>query len=477
MFNEIAAQFEHIVPSVDFWSLRLVDRRYEGLCVRQNILQPVQNLRSTGALITLLQGNGYGYAATCDLSPQGLEEASRQALSWIDVYAQYNLLTASQHARPKKSGHYHTTANIQWADWSLQDKITLLHHANNRLKQSEAIVDWSASLGHEVAQVLLVNSHGARIEQSFAYLSQGLGALANQGSETLRRTFGFDQHQQGGMELLEHRHFLDEASRVGDEALQLIHAPNCPAGQLDLLLMPGQMILQIHESIGHPLELDRILGDERNYAGTSFVTLDMFGHYRYGSELLNVTFDPTLEHQFASYGFDAEGTPAQRQYIIRDGILERPLGCTTSQRRTGGLAGVANARSNDWNRPPIDRMANLNLEPGTSSLEDMIAAVENGVLMDTNRSWSIDDSRNKFQFGCEYGRLIKDGELTKLVKNPNYRGISATFWRNLKKVGDHHTFKIMGVPNCGKGEPNQTIHVGHASPACVFSKVDVFGGT
>jgi predicted Zn-dependent protease len=244
---------------------------------------------------------------------------------------------------------------------------------------------------------------------------------------------------------------------------------------MDVVLAPDQMILQIHESIGHPLELDRILGDERNYAGTSFVTPEMFGTYRYGSELLNVTFDPTRIEELASYAFDDEGQPAQREYIIRDGVLLRGLGGATSQARSG-LPGVANARAISWNRPPIDRMANLNLEAGTSRFADMIAAVENGVYMETNCSWSIDDSRNKFQFGCEWARRIENGALTTVVKNPNYRGVSATFWRNLKMVGEAADVRVLGTPFCGKGEPNQVIRVGHASPPCLFSGVEVFGG-
>jgi predicted Zn-dependent protease len=244
---------------------------------------------------------------------------------------------------------------------------------------------------------------------------------------------------------------------------------------MDLLLMPSQMTLQIHESIGHPLELDRILGDERNYAGLSFVTPDMFGTYRYGSSLLNVTFDPTLPGELASYAADDEGTPAKRVHLIRDGILERPLGGELSQRRAR-LPGSACARACDWDRPAIDRMANINLEPNEEGLEDMIARVERGVLMDTNRSWSIDDSRNKFQFGCQLGRLIEDGELKGLVRNPGYRGISARFWRSLDGVGGPQTLEVRGVQNCGKGEPNQSVYVGHASPACLFRDIDVFGG-
>jgi predicted Zn-dependent protease len=277
------------------------------------------------------------------------------------------------------------------------------------------------------------------------------------------------------MEVLDEAGFDGLGPQMVEEALALLAAPDCPSDRRDLLLAPDQMMLQIHESIGHPLELDRILGDERNYAGTSFVTLDMFGRFAYGSPLLNVTFDPTRSEEFASYGFDDEGTRAERAFIIKDGILLRPLGGLTSQTRAG-LPGVANARASGWNRPPIDRMANLNVEAGDQSLAQLIAGVERGVYMKTNVSWSIDDSRNKFQFGCEWGQLIENGELTSLVKNPNYRGISATFWTALKGVGDRSTLEVLGTPFCGKGEPNQLIRVGHASPACLFGNVDVFGG-
>jgi predicted Zn-dependent protease len=281
--------------------------------------------------------------------------------------------------------------------------------------------------------------------------------------------------QHGGLEQVGRSGFVGCGRRLAEEALALLAAPNCPVGRMDLLLMPDQMMLQIHESIGHPLELDRMLGDERNYAGTSFVTLDMFGTYRYGSELLDVTFDPTIPEEIASYSFDDDGTEARKVWLIERGILRRPLGGRLSQLRAD-REGVANSRASGWNRAPIDRMANLNVEPGESTLSDMIASIERGVLMRTNTSWSIDDSRNKFQFGCEWGELIENGERRGVVKNPNYRGISAEFWRSLRMLGNRDTFEVHGTTYCGKGEPNQAIHVGHASPAGVFSNVEVFGG-
>jgi len=418
-----------------------------------------------------------GYGATSDLTRAGLADAARRAAAWAASTANASLFPVETVARPGRRGHYSTPVLRAWGSFPLKDKIALLHQASRRLKTHERVVDWQASLDYSESRTLFLTSEGADIEQTFSYITPGLTAVANRDAETQRRSHGgWTSARQGGLEQLERLGLAEEAERVAEEALTLLDAPNCPSGDMDLLLMPSQMALQIHESIGHPLELDRILGDERNYAGTSFVTPEMFGTYRYGSELLNVTFDPTQPEELASYAYDDEGTPAERQHLIREGILVRPLGGAISQARSQ-LPGVANSRACDWNRPPIDRMANLNLEPGDGDMQALIASVERGVLMDTNRSWSIDDSRNKFQFGCEYGRLIVGGELGAVVKNPNYRGISATFWRSLAKVGDVSTFRVLGVSNCGKGEPNQLIRVGHASPACVFRQVAVFGGS
>jgi predicted Zn-dependent protease len=262
---------------------------------------------------------------------------------------------------------------------------------------------------------------------------------------------------------------------IAEQSLELIAAPECPTATTSLVLAPDQMMLQIHESIGHPLELDRILGDERNYAGWSFVKLEDFGKLQYGSKLMNVTFDPTVSDEFASYAWDDIGAPATREFLIQDGVLKRGLGSLESQLRAG-VPGVSSQRASSWNRAPIDRMANLNLEPGTSSWDEIIGSVENGVYMESNRSWSIDDFRNKFQFGCEYAKKIENGKLGPVLRNPNYRGVTNPFWRSLTKIGSRATMGTYGTPNCGKGEPNQQIRVGHASPLCLFENVEVFGG-
>ena len=463
---------------VDYASVRLVDERSERLTVRRNQLEPIFNQFDTGVMISIWDAGGLGYAATTDLSEDGLRSAVDRARYWATVTAGSMVTTAAP--RNHATGTYVSPVEITWDTLPLDDRIGLLQQQSRLLGIDDRIVNWGASLvRRDVDQLLLTRSRvGAtgRIEQRFRFVYPSLQATANEGTNTQTRTFGGHAFcGQGGAEVLGRYGFGDAASQVAEQALELLDAPNCPTGVMDALLAPDQMVLQIHESIGHPLELDRILGDERNYAGTSFVTPEMFGTYQYGSELLNVTFDPTVPGQLASYAFDDDGTPAKRQHLIDNGILVRGLGGAVSQERSG-VPGVANSRADNWNRPPIDRMANLNVEPGASTLEELIASIEQGVYMHTNNSWSIDDSRNKFQFGCEYGQRIENGEIVGVVRNPGYRGISSTFWRSLSGVADTDSFTVMGTPNCGKGELNQMIGTGHASPACKFSNIEVFGG-
>ncbi|HTQ00751.1 MAG TPA: TldD/PmbA family protein [Casimicrobiaceae bacterium] len=460
----------------DFWSLRFVEERSESYAVRKNVAMPFSACTDRGVMATVYADGGYGYAATGDTSPAGLAAVLERAARWARLTARTALFDSSTLPRPAPQGRYESPG---YADRmpSRREWYDLLHAESQAAGLDPRIVDWEAGVEVRTAVHRLVTSSGGDVVQHYRFLMPGLSVTAHDDGVTQTRSLNGYRGicQQGGVEILARFAFADAGRRVAEEALELVAAPNCPSGTMDVLLVPDQMILQIHESIGHPLELDRILGDERNFAGTSFVTTDMFGSYRYGSNLLNITFDPTRPEELASYAFDDDGTKAEKVHLIRDGILLRPLGSAVSQARAG-LPGVANARADNWNRPPIDRMANLNLEPGDATFDDLVGSVSRGVLMETNCSWSIDDSRNKFQFGCERGRLIENGRIGGVVKNPNYRGISAEFWRNLAHVGDADTMQVLGTPYCGKGEPSQVIRVGHASPACVFTDVDVFGG-
>jgi len=466
----------HFDVRADFWSLRFVDEYCETYAVRKNVPMPYIACTDRGVMATAYVDGGYGYAATGDTSPEGLRGALERAARWARATATMALFDSRALPQPIPRGTY-ASPSLAEDGPSRRDWYDFLALESQRAGCDPRIVDWEAGMEVRTATHRLVTSTGGDVVQQYRFLFPNISVTAHAGGDTQTRTLNGYRGlcQQGGVEILRRFGFIGAGRHIAEEALELVTAPNCASGAMDVLLMPDQMILQIHESIGHPLELDRILGDERNFAGTSFVTPDMFGTYRYGSDLLNISFDPTRPEELASYAFDDDGTRAEKVSLIRNGILERPLGGAISQARAG-MPGVANSRANGWNRPPIDRMANLNLEPGDATFDELVAGIEHGVVMETNTSWSIDDSRNKFQFGCERARVIENGKIRHVVKNPNYRGISASFWRNLQRVGNVDTMQVLGTPYCGKGEPSQVIRVGHASPACVFSDVDVFGG-
>ncbi|WP_213878504.1 TldD/PmbA family protein [Pseudomonas sp. dw_358] len=471
----LAQRFAALRSRAPFFSVRYVRQSSQHLSVRKNIAEPPSLSRDEGAMLTVRIAGVEAYAATPDLSQAGLQRALEQAEAQARAIQAHALLDLSEQAVAQGRADY-LSPNFEQPFPSLADCFALLNQESASVPADERFASWQVSLGVTTVEQIYLNTAGAQLRQAQRFIFPGTTVTAYDGHDSQRRSLGRENFgQQGGAEVLERCGLMGSAVKVADQALQLLLAPNTPEGPRDLLLTPDQMTLQIHESIGHPLELDRILGDERNYAGTSFVKASDFGHLQYGSSLLNVTFDPDIPEQLASYAFDDDGTAASKQFLIRDGRLERPLGGALSQHRAS-LDGVANSRACGWNRAPIDRMANLNIEPGNRSMAQLVGSIEHGILMSTNRSWSIDDARNKFQFGCEWGQLIENGELKGVVKNPNYRGISADFWGNLSAVGDRSTFQVLGTPNCGKGEPNQVIRVGHASPACVFSQVDVFGG-
>ena len=468
---DISRSFHGLRSAVPFWSLRLHHETREVLAMRQDTLEPPRLSIDRGAMLTAVTEGGYGYCATSDLSASGLQQALDRATRWAEATKGKSVVRYEPARMGAPRGEYEGPAREKAPGrGALHD---LLAAECKRAKLDSRIVERQAMIELVDEERVYLTNTGGELRQHFHFVVPHMRVTANQASDTQTRSL--DHAQQGGYEQVERAGFVGSGARLAEEALQLLAAPNCPSGKMDLLLLPDQMMLQVHESIGHPLELDRILGDERNYAGTSFVTPDMFGAYRYGSELLNVTYDPTRREELASFAYDDEGTPVSKVFRIKNGTLVAPLGGRLSQARAG-LTGTANSRACAWNRPPIDRMANINIEPGTSTLEAMIGSIRRGVLMRTNVSWSIDDSRNKFQFGCEWGELIEEGRRARVVKNANYRGVSATFWRSLRAVGDASTFEVHGTQYCGKGEPNQVIHCGHATPACVFTGVDVFGG-
>ncbi|HAP44327.1 MAG: Zn-dependent protease [Spirochaetes bacterium GWD1_61_31] len=464
------------VPGAQWVGLRKRRSTATFFVARDAAFEEAATEQSEGVMVEVFHQGQFCYAATADLTPSGVARAAVAALATAKAVVGRGVFSFDQSVRPATAAHYESPRRLK-SPLGTDVICAYLIEACQALKVSDKVIQTMASVGEGRNDYELVSTSGARIEQTLHFHSLALNAVARDGNVVQRRTANgpWALAHQGGSELLDFPRMLAQATVVGREAVELLGAAPCPTDTRTLVLAPDQMMLQIHESIGHPLELDRILGDERNYAGSSFVKLADFGTFQYGSPLMNVSFDPTLAGELASYAADEIGNKAEKLLLIEKGILKRGLGSLESQKRSG-VPGVANQRASSWNRPPADRMANLNLEPGDTSFKDLIAGIEKGVYMQANRSWSIDDYRNKFQFGCEYGQLIENGKLTATVRDPNYRGISSNFWRNLSAVGDRASFQAFGTPNCGKCEPNQVMFVGHASPVCAFDNVEVFGG-
>lgn len=458
---------------VEWVSLREFQQKKTSLVARNGRQDETLTEIDHGVLVEVLVDGQFAYSATNTLSFPAIQAAAEKAVRLAREASKYKIHSFPLSARPKAVGHYRSPFRQAMGSISLKELSDILVAGSAALKTSDKIVNTAVSMTAFERNSRMVSSNGTDIEQETLSICLRLLATASDGKETQTRTNGFPCFQVG-MEFLDTKRICEEGREISEQALELLGAEECPSGVFDLVLAPDQLDIQVHESIGHPLELDRILGDEKNYAGWSFVKPNDFGNLIYGSPLLNVTFDPLVPSELASYAFDDIGNTATREYLIKNGILVRGLGSLESQERLK-IPGVANMRYSSWNRPPIDRIANVNMEPGETSFKNMISQIENGVYMETNRSWSIDDYRCKFQFSCEYGRRIQNGQLTNTLKNPNYRGTTLPFWKGLKAVGDTDSFKISGVPYCGKGEPNQLIHVGHAVPTCHFKNVEVFG--
>ncbi|MEM7253351.1 MAG: TldD/PmbA family protein [Pseudomonadota bacterium] len=472
MFETIEREFRALSGEHD--ALRVMASESDRLTCVRGVLAPPQSRRDRGAMWSHWDEGALGYAASPDLSANGLRWARDEARRWARLARTHS--SVRHPAFGNERGAFTAPVARPWVSAAPRERLELIEATAAQLNRDARVVNWLVGLRSLRTEEAFFTGRGGRVCQQIEYLFPSQHVTVHHKGETEQRSlWGDAAGRQGGLEVLDDVGFFSAPEPLLADALALLGAPNCPEGTMSVVLSPDQMILQLHESIGHPLELDRILGDERNYAGRSFVTLDMIGAHQYGSPLLNVTFDPGVSGELASYQFDHAGTKATRRYLIKDGVLVQPLGGRSSGYRAGQSA-LGNERAQNWNRPPIDRMANLNIEPGDSSFESLIAAVDDGVWMRTNSSWSIDDSRNKFQFGCEWAQRIRGGQLREVVRKPNYRGRSADFWRNLSGVGNQDTWDVLGTPNCGKGEPNQIIRVGHAAPACLFHHVEVFGG-
>jgi len=343
------------------------------------------------------------------------------------------------------------------------------------LRQNEKIKLTDCSMQFWKFDEVFASSEGAYIEQKKIESGAGASATAIEGNDVQRRSipcaFGGD-YAAAGYEFVEAQDLPGHAAGAAKEAVELLDAPQCPSDTRDLILEGSMLALQVHESCGHPIELDRVFGTEASYAGTSFLTTEKLDSFRYGSEMVNIVADATAPGGLGSFFFDDEGVPGQCVDIVKEGLFCGYLTSRETAAKMGWRSG-GTMRADGWNRIPLIRMTNINLRPGDWTLDEIIRETKRGLYAGMVNSWSIDDKRLNFQFGCEIAFEVEDGALGKMYKNPTYTGITYDFWRGCDAIANEDEWRIWGVPNCGKGEPVQAAHVGHGVAPARFRNVRI----
>jgi TldD protein len=459
----------------DYADVRIVRFKSEYVSVRNKNVESLTADESLGFGVRVIAGGYWGFAASHRMTMDAADATAAEAVRVARASATVRGPRADIGPPQPASGSYRTPVVRDPFAVSLEDKIGLLLRANELMQRVPNIVSAEGSVYSQREDKVFANSEGAYIEQELYETGCGIEAMAVDEGEVQNRSYpnSVGRHQgTEGWEFVERYDLEANAARVAEEARALLSAKPMQPGTTTVILDGTQVALQIHESCGHPIELDRVLGTEAAFAGTSFLTTDKLGSFMYGSPIVNMTADATIPGGLGTFGYDDEGVPAQSTPIVREGVL---VGYLTSRETAQALGQRSNGtmRASGWNRIPLIRMTNVSLEPGTWTLEDMIADTDDGIYMETNRSWSIDDKRLNFQFGTELAREIKHGKLGDLVKNATYTGITPRFWGSCDAIGNRDAWVVWGTPNCGKGQPEQVAHTGHGAAPARFRNVQV----
>jgi len=452
---------------------RVVDERSRSLATKNGKIGHASDAESQGIGIRVLADGAWGFAASKDLSRRGVESAAARALAIARASAKVKRENVRLAPEKPAVADWATPCKIDPFTTSIEQNLELLLKIDGELRSVGGVTLAETSMNFRREESWFASSEGANIHQTKYSTGAGYAAYAFAGTEIMKRSYPNSfggQWQNKGYELIEELKLLENARHVAEEAVALHKAEQCPEGVLTVILDSSQLGLQIHESVGHPIELDRVLGMEANFAGTSFLTLDKLGKLQYGSELVNVVADARQEHGpgLGTFGFDDEGVPAQCTPIITDGLFTGYLSSRETAHTIGTTRSGGTLRAESWNRLPMIRMTNISILPGKNplTLEQLIADTDNGIYMETNKSWSIDDKRYNFQFGCEIGWEIKNGKRGRMLKNPSYSGITTEFWNSMDAICSRDEWTLWGTPNCGKGQPQQVMGTGHgASPA------------
>ncbi|MFO7945974.1 MAG: TldD/PmbA family protein [Armatimonadota bacterium] len=472
--TQLAVQ-EALEAGVSYADARFVRRFIEDVEVKNGSPSALTSDRTRGIGVRVIADGAWGFAATASLEKSDVRATARRAADLARASATTSKEPVELADVEPAVDEVEAEVEIDPADVPMEDRISLLMDADARMRKYEvAVAEGNISTRH--VEQHFASSEGASIYQERIETGGVIQCTAASEDDTQTRSYPSSHGGQTmlrGWELIEELDMPSHAERIAEEAVKLLEAPQCPSGEMDVILRGGQLALQVHESCGHPIELDRVLGTEASYAGTSFLTPDKLNELQYGSEKVNITADATIPGGLGSLAYDDEGVPGQCVDIVKDGLF---VGYLTS-RETAAQLGLQSSggamRADGWGRLPLIRMTNINLLPGDMSLDEIIASTDRGIIMADNRSWSIDDRRLNFQFGAEIGYLVEGGEITGIVRNPTYTGITPEFWNSCDAVADDETWKVWGVPNCGKGEPGQTARVGHGVSAARFRNVQV----
>lgn len=456
--------------------VRVVRRQDERLTVKSGRVEAVGLGETEGFGVRVLVDGAWGFASSSRMEPA---EADR--IAGLAVRIALASATALRHPvqlddRPTANGRYHTPLEEDPFEVPIDAKIDLLLEADARMTKVKG-VGFTETMYHAQREwKTFAASDGSGTDQVITHVGAGIEANAVQGDEVQRRTYpdAGGGYQAAGFEFIRGLDLASKGEAIADEAVELLSAPQCPPGRQTVVLHPSQLYLQVHESCGHPSELDRVFGTEASYAGTSFLTTDKLDDgFRYGSDLVDLVADSTAAGGLGTFGWDDEGVAAQSVPLVKEGIFVGYLSSRETAPRIGRRSGGA-MRADGWDRIPLIRMTNINLLPRPGmSLDEIIEDTDDGLFLASNRSWSIDDRRLNFQFSTEVAREIKGGKLGRLYRNPTYTGITHEFWRSCDAVGDERSYVMLGTPNCGKGEPGQVGHVGHAVSGARFRDVQV----
>ena len=463
-----------------YCDLRIVDERSRALATKNGRVGGASDSESQGIGIRVLANGAWGFSASDDLSRAAVEATTARA---------FDIAKASSHVKqqdvrlaPEKAvtAEWTTPCKIDPFTISVEHNIDLLFKVDAELRAVPGVTLAETNMNFRREEQWFASSEGANIHQTKYTTGAGFTAYSFAGTEIQKRSYPSSfggQWQNKGYELVDELKLIENARRIGEETVALHKADKCPEGAFDIILESSQLGLQIHESVGHPIELDRVLGMEANFAGTSFLTLDKLRSLRYGSDLVNIVADARQEHGpgLGTFAFDDEGVPAQCTPIITNGLFTGYLSSRETAHTIGSNRSGGTLRAEGWNRLPIIRMTNISILPGEKplSLEQLIASTGYGILMQTNRSWSIDDKRYNFQFGCEMGWEIKGGKRSRLLKNPSYSGITTEFWNSMDAICSRDEWTLWGTPNCGKGQPQQVMGTGHGASPARFRKIKV----